>query len=121
MKEALSGYFYNPTVGNLVFEQVMDEMIDYMKADSEKLYEIIVGCDSSSEENPVFPLVIAVLKTGEGGRFFLKKIRFPLEVNKKFKVWKNRVIQEVLLACELACFLRREFEKKTSFIRRNFH
>ncbi len=121
MEQILDGHFYNPSVGRLPFEQVMDEIIDYMGLDSEKFYDIIIGCDSSSEENPVFPLVIAVLKTGEGGRFFLKKIKFPIETNKKFKFWKNRVIQEVLLACELACFFRQEFEKRISSVKQNFN
>jgi len=37
----------------------------------------VVGCDSPSTDKPFFPLVIVVLRTGAGGRFFLKKMHYP--------------------------------------------
>jgi len=108
----LSGFFYNPSRGNLKIEEVMAEMINYMKEKPEKFYDIIVGCDSSSGEDPHFPVVIVILKTGEGGRFFLKKISYPPSVRGKFSNWKMRILEEVLLSCQLALFLRENFEKK---------
>lgn len=108
----LSGYFYNPTKGNLLAKQVIQEIISYIKEKPEKFYEIIVGCDSSSEEEPNFPVVVAVLRRGEGGRFFLKKIKYSSSFNKRFLYWKNRILQEVLLSCDLAMLLRDDFYKK---------
>jgi hypothetical protein len=46
---------------------------------------------------------------GEGGRFFLRKIGYK---NRKFYNWHQRVLEEVLLSCELALFLRENLEKK---------
>jgi hypothetical protein len=108
----LTGFFYNPSRGNLKIEEVMAEMINYMKEKPEKFYDIIVGCDSSSGEDPHFPVVIVILKTGEGGRFFLKKISYPPSVRGKFSNWKMRILEEVLLSCQLALFLRENFAKK---------
>lgn len=110
--QTIEGYFYNPTKGNISFDQAMQEMINYMQEKPEKFYDIIVGCDSSSGGDPNFPVVVAILRIGEGGRFFLKKIRYPESFNKKFLHWKNRILQEVLLSCELALFLREKFNKK---------
>lgn len=107
-----SDQFYNPTCGNLSSALVMEEMLKYMKEKPEKSYEIIVGCDSSSEEEPTFPIAVAILRKGEGGRFFLKKVNYPPSFNKKFVYWRNRILQEVLLSCELALFLREEFNNK---------
>lgn len=107
-----NGPFYNPTKGNLNSEEVMDEIISYMGQKPEGNYEIIVGCDSSSGEDPHFPLAVAILRTGEGGRFFLKKVKYPADFNKRFLNWKNRILQEVLLSCELASSLKEKFEKK---------
>ena len=112
MRKALEGYFYNITRGNLSAKEVIEEMIDYIKAKPEKFYDIIVGCDSSSGEEPHFPVAVAILRVGEGGRFFLKKIKYPSSLNKKFVYWKNRILEEVLLSCDLALILREEFTKK---------
>ncbi|MDD2731887.1 MAG: ribonuclease H-like YkuK family protein [Candidatus Pacebacteria bacterium] len=105
-------YFYNPTKGSLSTEETIEEMISYMREKPERFYDIIVGCDSSSEETPNFPVVVAILRVGEGGRFFLKKITYPVSVNKKFSNWKNRILEEVLLSCEMALFLKEIFNKK---------
>jgi len=99
----LNGHFFNPTKGNLLAKQVIEEIIGYIKEKPEKFYDIIVGCDSSSG---------AILRKGEGGRFFLKKIKYPRAFNKKFIYWKNRILQEVLLSCELALLLREDFQKE---------
>ena len=109
MKNFLEGNFYNPSRGNLKINQVIDEILDYMSSKPEKFYDIIVGCDSSSGEEPHFPVAVVILKVGEGGRFFLKKIRYK---NRKFYNWKTRILEEVLLSCELALFLRENLEKK---------
>lgn len=109
MEQFLNGYFYNPTKGNLKINQAIEELKNYILEKPEKFYDIIVGCDSSSGETPDFPLAIVILRVGEGGRFFLKKIGYK---NRKFFNWKERILEEVLLSCELALYLRENFEKK---------
>ncbi len=109
MHNFLEGQFYNPTRGNLKMTQVIEEILNYISEKPEKFYDIIVGCDSSSGETPHFPVAVVVLRVGEGGRFFLKKISYK---NRKFYNWKMRILEEVLLSCELALFLRENLEKK---------
>ena len=109
MSNFLEGNFYNPTRGNLKINQVADEILSYIGGKPEKFYDIIVGCDSSSGDEPHFPVAVVVLRKGEGGRFFLKKIRYK---NRKFYNWKTRILEEVLLSCELALFLRENVESR---------
>ena len=109
MNHFLEGNFYNPSRGNLKVNQVIDEILDYINNKPEKFYDIIVGCDSSSGDEPYFPVAVVILRVGEGGRFFLKKVGYR---NRKFYNWKMRVLEEVLLSCELALFLRENLEKK---------
>ena len=109
MKKFLEGHFYNPTKGNLSLNSVIEEIILFLREKPEKFYDIIVGCDSSSGQEPHFPVAVVVLRVGEGGRFFLKKIRYH---NRKFYNWKERILEEVLLSCELALYLRENFEKR---------
>ena len=104
--DALKGNFYSPTKGNLTSQELIEEIFDYMQEKPERFYDIIVGCDSSSEEEPNFPVAIAVLRKGEGGRFFLKRVKYPADFNKRFINWRNRILQEVLLSCDLALMLK---------------
>ena len=90
----------------------------YIAEKPEKFYDVIVGCDSSSGEEPHFPLALVILRKGEGGRFFLKKISYK---NRKFYNWKMRILEEVMLSCESALFLRENFEKKIKSFPNNFN
>ncbi len=115
MEKIFSGYFFNPTKGNLKIEQVINEVLSYISEKPENFYDIIVGCDSSSGEMPHFPLAVVVLRRGEGGRFFLKKIAYK---NRKFYNWKQRILEEVTLSCELALYLRENLEKKIKLLKK---
>jgi len=119
MNNFLEGQFYNPSRGNLRIGQVIDEVLGYMSGKPEKFYDIIVGCDSSSGEEPHFPVAVVILRVGEGGRFFLKRISYPQ--TKKFSNWKIRVLEEVLLSCELALFLKENLEKKLESLPNSFN
>lgn len=109
MQEFSKGYFFNPGLGNLEMGRVLEEISNYIGSKPEKFYDIIVGCDSSSSEEPHFPLAIVVLRRGQGGRFFLKKINYN---NRKFYNWKQRILEEVLLSCELALFLKEKLAER---------
>jgi hypothetical protein len=109
MEKILNGNFYNPTKGTLKIEEVVEELFKYISEKPEKFYDVIVGCDSSSSEDPHFPLAVVILRVGEGGRFFLKKIGYK---GRKFYSWKQRILEEVYLSCQLALYLRENFEKK---------
>ena len=114
MQDIFDGYFYNPSRGNLTLPRVIDELFNYMAEDTERFYDIIVGCDSSSGEEPNFPVAVVILRKGGGGRFFLKKIKYPPSAKKKFFNWKARVLNEVLLSCQLALSLREKIINKAA-------
>jgi len=100
----VEGQFFNPTKGSLSFDQILQELVSYMEEKPHKRYEVIVGCDSSSSEDPNFPVAVVVLRVGEGGRFFLRRIHYPAP--KRFYNLHERILQEVLLSCQLALVLR---------------
>lgn len=111
MEEFSQGHFYNPTKGNISVDEVMEEILGYIKEKPDRFYDVIVGCDSSSDEEPHFPVVVVVLRKGEGGRFFIRKVKYSSS-KKIFSNWKLRILEEVMLSCQLALFLRENFEKK---------
>ncbi|MCD6500548.1 hypothetical protein J7K42_00825 [bacterium] len=121
MEDSQKIHFYNPTLGKLNFNRVIEEIFNYMKEKPHKFYDIVVGCDSSCGENLSFPAVIVILRVGEGGRFFLKKIRYPASQKKRFSNWHQRILQEVLLSCELALSLREAIQKKIKKAKTSLH
>lgn len=112
MEKFLDGYFYNPTCGNLKVKQVIREIIRYIQEKPEKFYDVVVGCDSSSDYDPCFPVAVVVLRKGMGGRFFLKRIHYDQQECKRFKNWKMRILQEVMLSCQFALYLREQLERE---------
>ncbi len=118
-----SGQFFSPSKGNMEFGEVIKEIFDYISEKPEFFYDIVVGCDSPSTDKPFFPLVIVVLRTGAGGRFFLKKMHYPDNYLKRFMNinWKQRILQEVYLSCELALTLRETLEKEFGASRKGFN
>lgn len=103
------GKFYNPTKGHLKFETVIEEILAFMSQDTEKEYEIVVGCDSSSGNEPDFPIAVVILRKKAGGKFFLKKIKYP---KRRFYNLRQRILEEVYLSCELALVLKETLEKE---------
>ncbi|MGH7238743.1 MAG: ribonuclease H-like YkuK family protein, partial [Candidatus Saccharimonadales bacterium] len=102
--EQANEYFLSPTKGNLSFSEVIGEIREYILEKPGCFYDIVVGCDSPSSDKPFFPIAIVALRKGAGGRFFLKKMHYPDNFLRKFANhnWKNRILQEVYLSCELA-------------------
>jgi len=98
--------FFNPSRGELNFDGVIKEVFNYMLAQPEKFYEIVVGCDSASDERPAFPVVLVILRKGQGGRFFITKIRYSEAGKKKFFTFRQRILEEVYLSCEMALKFR---------------
>ena len=112
--DILKGKFYNPTKGNLNFDQVIKEIFSFMKDEPEKEYEIVVGCDSSSGQNPYFPVAIVILRKKAGGRFFLKKIKYH---KKKFYNLHQRILEEIYLSCQLALSLKERIERQINILK----
>ncbi len=114
--EVTQGNFYSPSKGSLEFTEVIKEIREYVFEKPGFFYEVVVGCDSPSSDKPFFPIAIVVLRKGQGGRFFLKKMHYPDNYLKRFigvsTNWKQRILQEVYLSCELALLLRETLEKE---------
>ncbi len=111
MNKITNGKFFNPTVGSIEFDDVIMEMTNYMIEGPKEEYDIVVGCDSSSESKPHFPVAVVILRKGRGGRFFLKKTDYSVLSKTKFGSWKERILEEVFLSCQLAVTMKEELQK----------
>jgi len=66
--------FYNETLKrHLGFEEVVEELIGYVNKESNACYRITVGTDSAGTSDTQFVTAIAILRIGNGGRYFWTK------------------------------------------------
>jgi len=66
--------FYNETLKrHLVFEEVVKELTEYINREPNACYKITVGTDSAGTNDTQFVTAIAILRVGNGGRYFWTK------------------------------------------------
>ena len=90
--------FYNPHAGGLSFDEMMQAIVDGMRADPKARFELLVGTDSSVCGNHVdYVSAIVVHKVGKGGRYYWARKR-----EKKTFSLRQRIWREAWLSFELA-------------------
>ncbi len=90
--------FYNPHAGALSFDDMVEAIVEGMRADPKARYEILIGTDSSVNGGHVdYVSAIVVHKIGKGGRYYWKRVR----ENKTFSL-RQRIWREAWLSFELA-------------------
>lgn len=99
-------YFISPTYGKISFNQIIDNLVNFVIEDPKQIYKLIVGTDSEGKEDPNFMTAIIMHKKGKGGRFFYKKIR----TGKKYTL-RTRIYEETMTSLMLAMKLRETLEK----------
>ena len=100
--------FYNETLGKHInFDEVVEEIINYVHHDSESEYKITVGTDSQGSNHTHFVTAIAVLRVGNGGRYFWTKSE------RKFcPTLRDRIYKEALLSITMTQELRSKLKDK---------
>ncbi|MDP3901488.1 MAG: ribonuclease H-like YkuK family protein [bacterium] len=94
-------YLFNNSVGiKLNADQVAQEAIDFINADENCNYKIIIGTDSqaAADKTADFVTAIVIYRVGNGGRYFWRRIAN----DKKFHTLRNRIWQEALMSLDIA-------------------
>jgi predicted RNase H-related nuclease YkuK (DUF458 family) len=93
-------FYYSPTKGKLTFEQVFEDLYQFIKDNSDSKFKLIVGTDSQSGEEVCYVTAIVILREGKGGRFFYsrERERVKLSIN-------QRILYEVSRSLGVAALL----------------
>lgn len=97
----MNQYLFNTSLGlKLDPEQVVQEIIYFMKAVPQRDYKILIGTDSekSPDKTADFVTAIVIYRVGNGGRYFWRKI----DEDHKYHTLRDRITQEVLISLEIA-------------------
>ena len=96
-----SVYLFNTSFGLKINpDQVVQEMINFMKADTRRDYKITIGTDSEkAPDKPAdFVTAIVIHRVGNGGRYFWRRI----DEVEKYHTLRDRIMQEVLISLDVA-------------------
>ena len=62
--------FNNPTLGQLLFAEVLGEVVNFMKGQPAARYKVMIGSDSNGNGTLDVVSVVAIHRVGNGGRYF---------------------------------------------------
>ena len=90
--------------GHLTFEQVYDEIIEFIKSDTDSSYRISVGTDSQVGSRTVFVSCIHVHRVGKGAIGFLHKS----EMARPVRNLREKIYLETCASLQLAYMFNEE-------------
>ena len=100
--------FYNETLGRHIdFQELVEEIAAYMKEKPEREYKITVGTDSQGRQTTQLVTAIAIIRVGNGGRYFWTKseeIYCP--------TFQDRIYKETMQSITLVQELRSRLKDK---------
>lgn len=98
--------FRSPTTGSLTFDEVFKRLTDYIQAELDYDYHIIVGTDSLLADRTTFITAIVVHRVGRGGIYFYRKRK-----DRHIDSLRHRILTETSFSLELAHELAEKFRE----------
>lgn len=89
--------FTNPTRGELLFAEVLQEIVEFMKFEPRSRYRVMIGSDSNGYGMLDLVSVVAVHRVGNGGRYFWFR-----QSRAGIKTLRQKIYAEVEASLELA-------------------
>lgn len=99
--------FTNPTKGELLFAEVLKEIVGFMKDEPRSNYRVMIGSDSNGYGLLDLVSVIAVHRVGNGGRYFWFR-----QTKENIKTLRQKIYAEVQASLELASLFLPAFKKE---------
>ena len=108
MNEEEQAAFHNLNIKKeLGFDELLNEIVFYIKSQPEKKYEISVGTDSAAEKNVRLVTAISILRKGNGGRYFWTKSKAVFCPTLQDRIYKE-TMQSITFMQELKSRLKDE-------------
>ena len=89
--------YISPSRGRLDFDKMFSDIAEYINADAESEYDVIVGTDSQLGEETCFVTAVIVHRRGKGARYYYTRTRE--RVNRSLR---QRIFYETSLSLNLA-------------------
>lgn len=99
--------FFNPNLGEIVFAQVLREIINFMRLEPKARYRVMIGSDSNGMGSLDLVSVVAIHRVGNGGRYFWYR-----QSRGNIHSLRQKIYAEVQASLELASLFLPAFRKQ---------
>lgn len=90
--------FISPSKGKLNLDEVVEDILDYVSAEPDFIYQLIVGSDSHPcAEGTSFVTAVIIHRQGKGAKYYYKK-----EIRTTVNSLSQRIFMETAASLELA-------------------
>ena len=105
-------FFISPSKGKMTIQQMVDELVAFMREEPDYFYRLVVGTDSKTgkpdpREQVNFVTAVVIHRKGKGGRYFWQKNKIG-----KIGSLRDKIYTETLLSIQLAEKLVPDLTKK---------
>ncbi|MCL6634386.1 MAG: ribonuclease H-like YkuK family protein [Peptococcaceae bacterium] len=97
-------HFVSPTKGRLSFEEMMEDIIKYIKGLPSSSYKIIIGSDSQVKSETCFITAVIVHRLGKGARYYYRK-----KTQRKIRSLRQKIFYETALSLEVGGMVHKYF------------
>src|SRR3989344_520478 len=98
--------FYSQTLGKLSIEEMLSELVRFVKSEPERFYKIIIGTDSETSNPVSLVTAVTIWRVGNGAIHFWTK-----SAEKDFYSLRERLTQEALNSIVLAQEMRSRLQE----------
>ena len=102
--------FISPTKGQLSFNEMMDDVVGFIKGLPTSSYKIIIGTDSMVKNETCFVTAVVAHRLGKGARYYYHK-----KTQRKIKSLRQKIFYETALSLELGSKINEYFAQKSGF------
>ena len=99
--------FYNPQNQKFSIDELIGEIVNYINREPSRFYRIVVGSDTKAVSETRVTTAVAVLKVGNGGRYFISHSPYQ-----EFFSLKERIYKEAVASATLAQEIRSRLKEK---------
>ncbi|QQG44919.1 MAG: ribonuclease H-like YkuK family protein [Candidatus Sungiibacteriota bacterium] len=89
--------FYSQTLGRLNFEDMIREVVKFVKSQPQRFYKIIIGTDSEASSPVSLVTAVTIWRVGNGAIHFWTKSE-----ERKFVTLRDRIWQEAISSITMA-------------------
>ena len=93
-------YYVNPTKGRLTAEEMFADIMQFINANPEARYKVIIGTDSQSRMRTCFVTAIIIHQVGRGARYY-----YCQKYQRKITSLRQKIFYETALSLETASFI----------------
>lgn len=89
--------FCSPSKGHLTFEEMVADIVQYVRQDPDCSYKLIVGTDSHTRDDLCFVSAVIIHRQGKGGRYFYRR-----REQRKLPSLRQKIFYETAISLSLA-------------------